>query len=169
MPIGVGSQQISGSIGGVAINNEAVGIWNFHLYNGMHPAPAIKPRSNIESINNMWKFRGIDSYLRVGTDYFTQDSLNEDKNFIVQFKIQTNQPDSLLFLTGQDINQFFALELRGGQFVLSTNFNFTQGMIQKTITDYKNVTEMSSPTVVKAGILTKSKIVAIMLNNKYFI
>lgn len=167
MPDGVENNQMSGAVAGVTINNDVIGVWNFHDYTGPKPAPPVARGGSAEPTNSMWKFRGVDSYLRIGSPYLQLNSLRSgQKAFVVQFKIITRQRNSFLFLVGETLTQFFALELRDAKFVVTCNFNFTGGIIQRTVSNYKDITESSNPVVIKAGVLPKLKLLVLSLNTR---
>nr|XP_039265768.1 laminin subunit alpha-5-like isoform X2 [Styela clava] len=163
LPEVIQNKEMDGCVQSVKINDERIGIWNFMSYNGPQPGqicvdgPADVPPTS--EAGRMWKFRGVDSYLRVHSEqlqgqrfYVTSTSTS----FIFRFKFRTVQSNSLLFFIGQSVSQFFALELRNGKFVLTCNFGWDEPK-SETVTSFPDVNTHPQALSIKAGVVSITK------------
>ncbi|XP_076800337.1 laminin subunit alpha-5-like isoform X2 [Clavelina lepadiformis] len=156
-------------IGRTTVNNETAGLWNFKAYRGPSPGrncygrhetnfvvtvPGNLAGSANLGLNTAWRFSGRGSYIRIGrgdTPFLDLDA--NAKAHYVSFRFETLQENGLLFLVGESIEQFFAVEMVNGKLVVTWNFGFTNGPRNATAETSPEITKRKYALLMKAGII----------------
>jgi len=152
-------------ISNIKMNNDTVGIWHFKTYKGPYPGRGCLAKKLPDTVVVSHRFRGVDSYLRAGrsdTGLFTQDGRQQE---YVGFQMNTQQPDSLLFLLGSNPDQFFALEVVDGKLTMSWNFGFPGGHQNATVEDDSSSVVKSSTLLIKTGVVKSMNMAVMSINN----
>jgi len=142
-------------------NGEKAGLYNYIDYNGTLPAKQCREslKANGLPSSQSWRFSGVNSYLKYELKNAFKASAAPGKPQFIGFTMLSSKSDGLLFVIGNDVKQFLAMEVVAGKIQMIFNFGFKT---TKSIPLGRSIE--AGKLVIRAGYITTIKTVAVTVN-----